>query len=250
LLGHRDEAGELAGDGLPARLIENGTFVVYRKLEQDVLGFRRYVSEIARRAGESPEFIAAKLMGRWQNGLPLLAANPAPANDVAVNLNDFGYAADPNGIRRANPRDASGFATLSERHRLLRRGMPYGPALSRNGDSHTRDSEDRGLLFIAMNASLERQFEYVQRHWLNDCAAARQNRDRDPVCGAHLGPAKLVIQGDPSTERVPVICSELPRFVTTRGGEYFFMPSLSALFALSQGSFSDLQPSAAPRVHV
>lgn len=257
LLGHRDEADELAGDGLPARLIENGTFVVYRKLEQDVLGFRRYVSEIARRAGESPEFIAAKLMGRWQNGLPLLAANPAPANDVAVNLNDFGYATDPNGagcplgahIRRANPRDASGFATLSERHRLLRRGMPYGPALSRNGDSHTRDAEDRGLLFIAMNASLERQFEYVQRHWLNDGAAARQNRDRDPVCGAHLGPAKLVIQGDPSTERVPVICSELPRFVTTRGGEYFFMPSLSALFALSQGSFSDLQPSAARRVH-
>jgi Dyp-type peroxidase family len=263
LLGHADESGELSGEGLPPRLVENGTFVVYRKLEQDVLGFRRYVSETARRAGESPEFIAAKLMGRWQNGLPLAAASSqltaaggAPANDVAVNLNDFGYGADAQGsgcplgahIRRANPRDANGYSMLSDRHRLLRRGISYGPALPRSADSHDPEYEERGLLFIAMNANLERQFEYVQRHWLNDGASARQNRDRDPVCGAHPGPAKLVIQADPSTRRPPLICSDLPRFVTARGGEYFFLPSMRALFALSQGSFSDARPLDLPRV--
>jgi len=253
LLGHRDEGGELSGDGLPARLIENGTYVVYRKLEQDVLAFRRYVNDTARWAGETPEYIAAKLMGRWQNGLPLAAAAYAPANDVAVNLNDFGYASDRSGagcplgahIRRANPRDANGFTMLSERHRLLRRGLPYGPVLPRDADSD--DAEDRGLLFIAMNANIERQYEFVQRHWLNDGAAARQNRDRDPVCGAHVGQGKLVVQGDPRLDRVPMICAEMPRFVTTRGGEYFFMPGLGGLFGLSQGSFSDVQRSAAPR---
>ena len=74
LLGHRDDANELAGAGAPPRLIQNGTYVVYRKLEQDVFAFRHYVNDTARWAGESPEFIAAKLMGRWQNGLPLAAA--------------------------------------------------------------------------------------------------------------------------------------------------------------------------------
>jgi Dyp-type peroxidase family len=264
LLGHVDEVGELSGEGLPLKLIENGTFVVYRKLEQDVRGFRRYVSETARRAGESPELIAAKLMGRWQNGLPLVApaaqklaaARGAPANDVAVNLNDFGYADDPNGaacplgahIRRANPRDANGFAVLSDRHRLLRRSMTYGPPLPRSADPGAPADEERGLVFIAMNADLERQYEYVQRHWLNDGAAARQARDRDPVCGAHVGPAKLVIQGDASAGRAPVICSDLPRFVTPRGGEYFFMPGMRALFALSQGSFADLRALESPQV--
>jgi Dyp-type peroxidase family len=263
LLGHRDEVGELAGEGLPPRLVENGTFAVYRKLEQDVFGFRRYVSETARRAAESPEFIAARLMGRWQNGLPLAAAGSqlaaiggSPANDSGVNLNDFGYGDDAQGagcplgahIRRANPRDGQGFAMLSERHRLLRRGIAYGPPLPRNADAHEVEYEERGLLFIALNANLERQFEYVQRHWLNDGAAARQNRDRDPVCGAHLGAAKLVIQGDPNASRKPVICGDLPRFVAARGGEYFFLPSLRALFALSQGSFTDARPSDAPRV--
>lgn len=253
LLGHRDEAGELAGGELPARLVQNGTYIVYRKLEQDVLAFRRYVGDTARWAGESPEFIAAKLMGRWQNGLPLAAAPRAAANDVAVNLNDFGYAADRDGaccplgahIRRANPRDGNGSTVRSERHRMLRRGMPYGPPLPRDAD--LEDGEDRGLLFIAASANLERQFEYVQRHWLNDGASARQNHDRDPVCGAHIGPGKLVIQGDPRADRVPMICAEMPRFVTVRGGEYFLMPSLGALFALSQGSFDDPQSTTAPR---
>jgi Dyp-type peroxidase family len=265
LLGHPDETGELSGEGLPPKLVENGTFVVYRKLEQDVRGFRRYVTETARRAGESPELIAAKLMGRWQNGLPLVApaasqhltaARGSPANDVAVNLNDFGYAGDPHGsacplgahIRRANPRDANGFAVLSDRHRLLRRGMAYGPPLRRSADPSDQADEERGLLFIAMNADLERQFEYVQRHWLNDGAAARQAHDRDPVCGAHAGPGKLVIQGDASSGRAPIICSDLPRFVTPRGGEYFFMPGMRTLFALSQGSFAGVRAFESPRV--
>ena len=252
LLGHRDEAGELAGESLPRRLVDNGTFVVYRKLEQDVLGFRRYVREAAQRLGQSPEFIAAKLVGRWQNGEPLATRAQGVANDVSEDQNSFGYASDRDGagcplgahIRRANPRDATGFSLLTDRHRMLRRGLPYGPLLppdidpDRHIDPHARE---RGLLFVAMNASIERQFEFVQRHWLNDGAISRQSRDRDPVCGSHLGPAKLVIQADPRTGRVPLVCTELPRFVTTRGGEYFFMPSLRALFALAQNSFADIR---------
>ncbi len=254
LLGHRDESDELAGAGLPLRLISNGTFVVYRKLEQDVLAFRRYIRDSAQRLGTTPEFIAAKLVGRWQNGEPLATAPhaPASANDVQLDLNAFGYAADRDGagcplgahIRRANPRDAHGFPMLSDRHRMLRRGLPYGPHLANDvdPDRHVDPHQgQRGLLFVAMNASIERQFEFVQRHWLNDGAISRQSRDRDPVCGAHLSPGKLVIQPDPTSGRAPLICTGLPRFVITRGGEYFFMPSLSALFALSQGSFADIR---------
>jgi Dyp-type peroxidase family len=247
LLGHPDEADESAGGALPERLARNGTFVVYRKLEQDVLAFRRYVTEAGRALGQDPELVAAKLLGRWKNGQPLVTAAQPSAND-ASDLNEFNYANDSTGsrcplgshIRRANPRDASGFTTLTDRHRMLRRGMPYGELLPDHVDTDGA-GKPRGLLFIAMNASLERQFEFVQRHWMNDGAISRQGYDRDPICGAHLGSGKLIVQGDAASGRPPLVLTGLPRFVTTRGGDYFFMPSLSALFALASGSFLDLR---------
>jgi Dyp-type peroxidase family len=250
LLGYPDEAAERSGGALPERLARNGTFVVYRKLEQDVLAFRRYVAATASALAQDPELVAAKLMGRWRNGQPLVTAAQPSANDAA-DLNDFNYAKDPAGarcplgahIRRANPRDASGFTTLTDRHRMLRRGMPYGEALPELAASSGASRGPRGLLFIAMNASLERQFEFVQRHWVNDGAISRQGYDRDPICGAHLGSGKLIVQGDPASGRAPLVLTGLPRFVTTRGGDYFFMPSLTALFALASGSFLDLRVS-------
>ena len=69
-------------------------------------------------------------------------------------------------MRRTNPRDALGWeGRLTARHRILRRGMPYGPPLPDGADD---DGEERGLLFVCLQASIARQFEIVQTQWCND----------------------------------------------------------------------------------
>jgi hypothetical protein len=93
-----------------------------------------------------------------------------------------------------------------------------------------------GVIFVAINASLERQFEFVQREWVNYGNDFRQGNDRDPLLGNREGEDRAVIQGDPHLETAPHMCTGLPQFVTTRGGEYFFIPGLSALRIIGSGS--------------
>src|SRR5262249_12979125 len=45
LLGYADEAGELPVAPIPHLLARNGTFMVYRKMHQNVGAFRRYLEE-------------------------------------------------------------------------------------------------------------------------------------------------------------------------------------------------------------
>lgn len=143
-------------------------------------------------------------------------------------------------IRRANPRSALEFgqtlafetpSALSNRRRIIRRGLPYG-------DSSVReDNGDHGIIFMALNASLRRQFEFVQQQWMNYGNDFRLANERDALTGNH--PAEggsLVIQTDPNDPRPPFFCNKLPRFVETRGGEYFFIPSLTALRMIGEGS--------------
>ena len=220
----------------------SGTYMVWRKLYQDVALFRQTLSDAASTYEQGDEAkLAAKIVGRWRNGTPLVTSPDAEQPDFdsqPPEANDFRYEeADPLGyacplgahIRRSNPRDALGFdGKLSFRHRIIRRGMPYGPQIE---DPYEDDGEDRGLVFVCFNASISRQFESVQRQWLNDGNVFHLAHDSDFLLGGSAeAMGKMTVQGTP-----PFFFSPQGPFVTTRGGEYLFVPGMTALAALADG---------------
>jgi Dyp-type peroxidase family len=240
LLGYADEAGELPVAPIPHLLGRNGTFMVYRKLHQNVATFRKYLDEKGRQyQPDGKEKLAAKFVGRWRDGTPVELSphkpDPAIVADSQKNTN-FTYGADLGGlkcpigahIRRANPRDAFGFnGGLVNRRRIMRRGLPYGQYVPEGQE--VSDSDDRGIVFMALNASIFRQFEFVQQQWIEYGNDAHQGNDKDFLLGNHNGGDKFVIQGDGDPQNPPFVCGGLPHFVDLRGGDYFFLPSLTAL---------------------
>lgn len=231
VLGHRDEDGIVAG--ADAALLRNGTFMVWRKLAQDVFGFRTWLAEVA---GEDPaeqERVAAKVVGRWREGESLVESPHSPGPTGKDNA--FTYRRDRRGmacplgahVRRANPRDALGWRTeRTRRHRLLRRGMPYGPPLPE--DAPGDDGRDRGLIFVCLNASISRQFELVQSHWLLDGDAFGLGGEQDFLVAPADPDGKMTIPGRP-----PRFLAPQRQLVTTRGGEYLLVPGISVLGALA-----------------
>ncbi|HZV93797.1 MAG TPA: peroxidase, partial [Caldimonas sp.] len=144
-------------------------------------------------------------------------------------------------MRRVNTRDGlapttDGGSVLNNRRRILRRGLPYGDAS--NG---TPDSAEHGIIMLVVCASLFRQFEFVQQQWLNYGLDANAGNDTCPLVGNHAtgggreAKAKFVIASDPATGRPPFVVEGLPQFVETRGGEYFFVPSMTALRMIGMG---------------
>ncbi len=228
VLGYLDERGNRPMPS-PESLGRNGTYAVYRKLQQHVAVFRDYVQK-----RDDDGLLAAKLMGRWPSGAPVAVAkdadNPTLADDPLRN-NRFGYNEDPLGfacprgahIRRVQPRDD---ATASRRRLLLRRGLTYGEELPEGAP----DDGERGLVGLFLNASIERQFEFVQRKWLNWGQFDGLSNDPDPI----TGPDGRDFTWQQRTG--PRRYTNLPRFVTVRGGEYFFLPSITAMRFLSCSS--------------
>jgi Dyp-type peroxidase family len=236
VLGYDDEDGGPPPAPAPP-LDRNGTFMVWRKLRQDVAAFRAFVAGAARGTGLDAGLVAAKVIGRWPDGSPL-ALRPH-GGDTALGedrerVNDFAYGADPAGfacprgahVRRANPRDALGRrGYLTARHRILRRGLPYGPRLEEGAED---DGADRGLVFVALQASIERQFEIVQARWLNDGDAFGLGRTPDPIAGTVGAPARQAFGGRP-----PRYATAMRGYVSHRGGEYLYVPGVAALRALA-----------------
>jgi Dyp-type peroxidase family len=220
----------------PPPFHRNASFMVWRKLHQDVAAFRAQIAAQAQRLGLREDFLAAKLVGRWPDGSPLALRPDAPdaqLGDDKRRANDFAYGDDPRGlhcprgahVRRTNPRDALGWeGRLSARHRILRRGMPYGPPLP---DGAEDDGVPRGLIFVCLQASLARQFEIVQSRWCNDGNAFGLGPEADPVSGPAGREIRHVIGGSP-----PHVASPLRSCVECRGGEYLVVPGLAALRAL------------------
>jgi Dyp-type peroxidase family len=245
LLGYADEAGELPVAPIPHLLAANGTFMAYRKLHQNVATFRAYLEEHAARYAGGKEKLASKFIGRWRDGTPTELSPDKPDPTIVQDPNrntDFTYGADPEGkycpigshVRRVHPRDAFGFkGKLIDRRRITRRGLPYGRPVPEN--EIASDSEERGVVFMALNASLSRQFEFVQQQWINYGNDAHQGNDKDMLMGNHGGHGKFVVQGDLTAANPPFICGNLPNFVELRGGDYFFLPSITALGMIAMG---------------
>lgn len=241
ILGQPAESGQPRAVPLPAALGRNGSFMVYRKMEQDVPKFRAFLRAEAGRlygsaAPENVERLAAKLVGRWRSGCPVMLSpegdDPSLAQQWGIN-NDFRYAADPRGavcplgshIRRMNPRDGlpGDIATLPQTHRIVRRGLPYGEWLAEDNNG---DGKERGVAFMAVNASLAYQFELVHQDWTNSGEfAGLDAQDVDPFNGEPREGSRFRIR----VSGRPKSINDLPRFTTLRGGGYFFIPSLTAL---------------------
>lgn len=222
---------------------KSGTYMVWRKLYQDVSLWRGVLDDAAKIYHGDRDELAAKIVGRWTDGTPLVTNPDGPDPDfdaTASSANDFRYGGehgDPTGsrcplgahIRRSNPRDSLGFdGALSFRHRMIRRGMPYGKALAQGAPD---DGADRGLVFVSFQASISRQFEAVQMQWLNDGNIFGLAHDRDFLLGDPEGSGKMTIQG----ER-PFFLAPQKAFVSTRGGEYLFVPGIAALAAIAEAS--------------
>jgi Dyp-type peroxidase family len=245
LLGYADEAGELPVAPVPHILASNGTFMVYRKLHQNVATFRRYLDAQAQLYGGGREKLKAKFIGRWSDGTPLELSPDGPNAAIAqdpMRSTNFTYGDDAEGtrcpigahVRRMHPRDAFGFeGRLINRRRIMRRGLPYG-TFATEGEA-VSDEQDRGVIFMALNASISRQFEFVQQQWIEYGNDAHQGNDKDVLMGNHGGRGKFVIQGDRSATNPPFVCSGLPNFVELRGGAYFFLPSITALAMMAMG---------------
>lgn len=244
LLEYADEAGELPVAPLPHLLANNGTFMVYRKLHQNVATFRRYLKEKGNLYPGGVEKLASKFIGRWRDGTPVELSpdqqSPAIVQDQNRNVN-FRFGKDLEGtrcpvgahIRRTNPRDAFGFhGQVINRRRISRRGMPYGPYTPE--DQPGNDDAEHGIVFMALNASIFRQFEFVQQQWIEYGNDARQGNDKDMLIGNHGGHGKFMIQGTDDPKNPPFLCGGLPNFVELRGGDYFFMPSITALRMISE----------------
>ncbi len=238
VLGYADEEEVVPPAPSPDRLSRGASYLVYRKLRQDVPAFRAMLAAASRHYPGDEELLAAKLVGRWRDGTPLELSpdrpDPALAADFDRN-NAFDYADDPDGfrcpigahVRRANPRNSLPFAgKLVNRHRLMRRGLTYGPELPPDAPD---DGADRGVVFLCFNADITRQFEFVQSQWLNDGNAFRLGDDKDVLTGDNDGTGKMTVNGRP-----PYFVHPLPALTQTRGGEYLFTPGLGGLRYLAE----------------
>jgi Dyp-type peroxidase family len=229
ILGYPDENG-LPDLPQPEVLCRNGSYMAYRRLQEHVGLFRDYLHEHAD-TPDDQELLAAKFMGRWRSGAPLVLApdtdDPELGADPMRN-NDFNYKEmDPHGYacplgshaRRLNPRDT---AHNMNRHRIIRRGATYGPALPEGAPD---DGVDRGIAAFIICASLVRQFEFAQNVWINDRSFHELGNEHDPICGTQDGTMEFKIPNRP----IRKVLKGLPAFTTLKGGAYFFLPGLTAL---------------------
>jgi Dyp-type peroxidase family len=248
LLGYEDNAGEeahvLALPGDPDFGV-NGTYLVARQIAQHVEEFWDYAEEAGPPLGLCAKDFAARIVGRTLDG-DVLAPGGTPRS--LASGNEFGFAGDADGkgcplgahIRRGNPRDMlgndpAGSWDLVNRHRVLRRGRPFGSRCWKSycgPEAAPNKFNEPGLMFVALNADIERQFEFVQQNWINDPGFAELAHERDPLIGVRADDANsnvFTISSRPVRQRV----SGLKNFVTVQGGEYFFLPGLRSLGRLA-----------------
>jgi deferrochelatase/peroxidase EfeB len=237
--------GNYLGD-IPAALGDNASYGAFRILSQDVFAFEELLEAWGQAAQMDKEMVAAKLMGRWRNGVPLAVSPSTPEPDPPIpkeQLNEFDYGPEKPGqptfhddsrglrcpvgahIRRLNPRGARVMGIQHSR-RITRRAMPYGPELK---PEQPRDDVERGLVGYFVCGDLEMQFEFIQRVWANqDLSTSGLRGTRDPFIGSQpeAGGNFTIRTAD---NRDPIVLNGLPNLVKTRGSVYCLLPGIGGL---------------------
>lgn len=221
-----------------------GSFFVFRKLQQNVKVFKDgedSLESAIEAAGGDPTLAGPMVVGRFEDGTPLMVATAALGQAVT---NNFNYDQDPDGlicpfhahIRKTNPRGdvrrnlAPGSDLADRRPIMARRGITYGgdrPRDEEEGLPSDRPTQGFGLLFMAYQRSIEDQFEFTQKSWANNQNFVRPGTGLDPVIAQ--GPRT------PYTWPLPdgsTISHPFDQAVTLLGGEYFYAPSISFLRGL------------------
>lgn len=241
LLEHQGDSGMLHDSlAVPGQrdLGKNGSFMVFRQMEQDVEGFwksmeRHTLNPDGSVNEEAKQRLAAKCVGRWPSGASLVQYPDAdPGGDHSSD--NFGYAeTDPDGLkcpfgshlRRNNPRDTLRFydkkqsLKITRRHRIIRRGRTY------------EEGDKIGLIFICFNADFELQFEFIQHVWSNNNQMRHLTNDIDVLIGVpdeenpHKDKRQFTIENEPLNEHY----QGWEQYVTIKGGAYYFFPSITAL---------------------
>ncbi|MFN2606630.1 MAG: Dyp-type peroxidase [Acidimicrobiales bacterium] len=269
LMGHANQYGGTYSVQ-PDELSTNSSFAAFRLLEQDVAGFERFLEQSSTTAGIDAETLAAKVCGRWRNGMPLVLSPDGPTPELPPDrLNDFDYvSADataddtfgyrcPVGshIRRTNPRSQRVVGGGGALHRIIRRAMPYGPPF----DPGSADDHERGLVGWFINADIGNQFEFLMSQWVNTdtfvmsvsgpagANPAKNVSGHDLLAGATDAGSSSFTLSSPATSEAGWANTTLtgfPGFVTTRGGAYGYLPSITAIRYLAALPGSGPDPSA------
>jgi deferrochelatase/peroxidase EfeB len=232
----------------PRELGLNGSFAVFKMIKTDVVGFENYLQ--SNKDTIDPELLAAKICGRWRNGVPLALSPDTDSPAVQIppeQLNNFEYvntdgSGDPRGLRcpvgahmrRINPRGqpVTGQGEpggSNNTHRLIRRGLPYGPVYD---PKQPYDGVERGLLGYFINTSIENQYEFVLQHWVNGSEFAGSVRlppkSRDPMIGTQ-DPSESIFVIPQAGGQPPIKLAGFSSFIATRAAAYCFLPSVTAI---------------------
>jgi Dyp-type peroxidase family len=240
--------------------MDQGAFLVFRRLAQQVPEFDASVRTLAKQTGgadvASAELLGAQLVGRWKSGAPLVLSPVKDDLSLAEGSprdNDFEFGDDREGVRcpwaahvrKAYPRDDVRHSTtptetevaaaeaFTQTRRMMRRGISFGPELSHAEALGGHTTQQRGLLFLCYVTSLAEQFEFVQQAWVDAPDFSQVGSGVDPIIGQpHTGTLPFLGAAPFSEDATNKPQLAVPHFVTMEGGDYFFAPGLDAIQAL------------------
>ncbi len=186
---------------------------------------------------EAQHALAAKMFGRWRSGAPLPLSPARDDPDLGADRqrnNDFDFKGDVRGfvcphsshMRRMNPRGGDLTILTDENiHRIIRRSSTFGPKWTPDVTAAEDRPDERGLFFIFISARAYDTVEFLQQEWINRGNFIDLGTEPDPIVGLHEEPGRFTIPADPVRRRIDGVTT----FNRLRGGEYMFMPSLTAL---------------------
>jgi Dyp-type peroxidase family len=230
-----------------------GSYFVFRKLAQNVKGFKEAEEKLADNLGlskEDEERAGATIVGRFEDGTPVELQGVDKIPNSAV-INNFDYDKNDNSkcpfqghIRKANPRSGNPQEHLAgtQSHVMARRGIPFGVRTDGPNDGMIDNKPEGGLglLFMSYQASLSHQFEFIQKNWVNrrrfpfDNNGIHPKSGIDPIIGQDGG--SNISTGEFAVEygNIGTLQTEsFEPFVTLKGGGYFFAPSIPFLEGLA-----------------
>ncbi|KAJ7738214.1 fungal peroxidase [Mycena olivaceomarginata] len=226
---------------------KDGSFLVFRQLQQLVPEFNKFLTdnlivEDGLNTQQGSDLLGARMVGRWKSGAPVdlaplfdnpeLGADPTRNNNFTFEHPDATLSTNQTRcpfsahIRKTRPRADLGTPEETVHH-IMRAGIPYGPEVSDDEAASNTTTTERGLAFVAYQSNIGNGFRFLQQAWANNAAFVHSGVGVDPIIGALAGAQRVVNGLDPTdSTKSTTLATD---FVVSRGGEYFFSPSLSAI---------------------